>query len=174
MRWHPEPVEVRFWRKVDKSSDCWLWTGALDSAGYGQISVGTKAAGGRKLALTHRLSYEWHHGPIPEGLMVLHSCDIRRCVNPAHLSVGTHADNAADMVSRGRAAVGDQSSARLYPELRRRGVKHPKAKLSEDTVRAIRQQAATGMSQRQLAALYGVGKNTVQSVLEGKTWRHVV
>lgn len=90
-------TEERFWEKVDKTGECWPWTACIERNGYGSFHVG----GRRKWA--HRVSYELNVGPIPSGEYVLHSCDNRRCVNPAHLRVGTHADNMRDMVDRGRA-----------------------------------------------------------------------
>jgi len=87
----------RFWDRVDKAGDCWLWRGLIDRNGYGRIGDNYR------VALAHRFAYEAAIGPIPAGLDVLHSCDNPPCVNPAHLRVGTHAENMADMVRRGRA-----------------------------------------------------------------------
>lgn len=75
---------------------CWLWVGHKYSNGYAAI----KAFG--KMALAHRLSYELHKGPIPTGSEILHSCDVKHCVNPDHLRSGSHADNMQDAADRGR------------------------------------------------------------------------
>jgi len=82
------PAEVRFWSKVNKTDDCWLWTAGAISTGYGFFSpfVG-------KRILAHRWSYEQLVGPIPEGLVIDHLCRVRRCVNPAHLEPVTDAEN---------------------------------------------------------------------------------
>lgn len=89
-------VNDRFWSKVDKSGDCWEWTASRFSNGYGQFTFGGYPIG------AHRVAFEETKGLIPTGLVVMHSCDNRGCVNPAHLSLGTPLDNALDKVAKGR------------------------------------------------------------------------
>lgn len=92
-------LEQRFWRKVDQSAgpdSCWPWRGVRAGHRYGQVTVNGRHD------YAHRLSYELARGPIPEGMLIQHSCDNRPCVNPAHLSVGTVATNAQDMMVKGR------------------------------------------------------------------------
>lgn len=162
-------LETRLWRHVDKSGSCWLWQAGVDSAGYGQL----RNESGR-LVMAHRASYELAHGPIPPGQLVCHACDTPRCVNPAHLFLGTPLDNAVDMVAKGRSARGDASSARLYPERRPRGARHPKARLTEAQVVDLRQRYAAGTtSQRALAREYGVSRATIVAALERRSWHHV-
>lgn len=90
-------IEDRFFQKVEKTESCWLWKGALNSKGYGSFGDG---AGKRVSA--HRYSYILHHGEIPEGSIVCHTCDVPECVNPEHLWAGTYKDNVADMFAKGR------------------------------------------------------------------------
>ena len=93
------PIRERFWAKVvcGGPSECWEWTATLDGGGYGRIKSGGKLDG------AHRVSWELHHGKIPVDRWVLHRCDNRKCVNPAHLFLGTRGDNVSDMVQKGRA-----------------------------------------------------------------------
>ena len=90
-------AEDRFWAKVDKTGDCWVWTGALTHSGYGKFKVRSY-----KVVLAHRWAYEVTHGPIPAGLFVCHRCDVPSCVRPSHLFVGTQTDNMKDAAAKGR------------------------------------------------------------------------
>lgn len=87
---------TRFWEKVMKTDNCWLWIGARERGGYGCIQI--KHNNFR----AHRLSWELHHGTVPTGMHVLHTCDNPPCVNPTHLFLGTSLDNMADKVRKGR------------------------------------------------------------------------
>lgn len=117
----PERFAARFWARVDRSAghgpngDCWLWTGALfrptrtSTGGYGHLSIG------RKDLLAHRVAYELMKGDIPDGLVVMHRCDVRACCNPDHLSVGTKADNTADMMAKGRHRTAPHRTRQAVP-----------------------------------------------------------
>jgi hypothetical protein len=142
---------ARFWAKVDKGDGCWLWT-ASTIVGYGQFWPKS-----RTFVYAHRFAYELAYGPIPAGLQICHTCDNRRCVNPAHMFLGTHKDNAEDRERKGRSP---------------RGVARPNAKLNDATVRAIRA-AANASSIAALARSYGVSECTISDVIKQRTWRHV-
>jgi hypothetical protein len=145
-------VVVEFWRRVDRRSDseCWPWTSALSKGGYGRFHY-TKGQ-------AHRFSYELHHGQIAAGLLVCHHCDNRRCVNPAHLFLGTHKDNSQDMVSKGR---------HLHVP-KPKGDAHAR-KLSSQQVAEIR--ATNGVTNISLAVMYGVNHRTISAIKRGKIWR---
>lgn len=110
-------LQERFWSYVDKTSDCWLWTGHKLDSGYCQFRVGPKRY------RVHRLAYFLHYGVQPSGI-IMHTCDVRHCCNPKHLVDGTPAQNSADMVRKGR-------SAKLS------GEDHSQSKLTSKDVRKI-------------------------------------
>lgn len=166
-----EKHAVRFWAKVSKPddpNDCWLWTAGKFNSGYGCFSINGVSR------QSHRISYAIQHGEIPEGLLVCHYCDVRGCVNPNHLWLGTCADNGADCTKKGRRALGGMNGAHTHPELVRRGEAHVRAKLNDEKVRAIRLLYSVGTTpQESLAKQFGVSKSLIWAILAGKIWLHV-
>lgn len=163
----------RFLKYVRFTDTCWLWVGRLNRhspLGYGRFWL----HGHERPA--HRLMYEMTVGSIPSSLFACHHCDVRACVNPDHLFLGTHADNMRDCARKGRIGL------QLHPEKSYlntpnrpvpRGEVHGAAKLTSDDVRAIRSRAGS-MAQRALAREFRVDEATIRRVLLRKNWDHVV
>ena len=167
-RARPTPETLRrFWSKVDREhcSGCWLWTGAVNANGYANFAL----RHGSTLP-AHRFAYAVEIGLIPNGLIVRHKCDVRVCVNPAHLVVGTQADNIADMFERNRAPVGERHYSRTKPWIVRAGTRHHAAKLTDANVAEIRAQRAAGVSGRRLAQEFGVSPQQVSKIVRGQRW----
>jgi hypothetical protein len=106
----PKPMSVadriaHFWARVERSEGCWLWTGGLTPKGYGLVNCGRRPDGRQLNNYAHRVAYLLTKGPIPDHLEILHSCDVRNCVNPAHLRVDTHAENIEDARRQGKYAI---------------------------------------------------------------------
>jgi hypothetical protein len=138
------PIAERFdslWVGVPESG-CWLWTGNQHFSGYGLIA-GTES--GKRLR-AHRVSFEIHNAPIPDGMFVLHKCDVRLCVNPTHLFLGTQPENMADMVRKRRF----------------------NSKLNADNVSYIRN---SGKPAGELYPMFGVSRETINRVIARSTWR---
>lgn len=146
------PIAERFWKKVDKSGECWLWTGNKDKHGYGRIRCDH-----RKIRV-HRVSFMIKFGEIPTGLCVCHKCDNPPCVNPEHLFLGTHADNIKDMFAKHR----------NNPP---RGQRNHSAKLNERKVRLIRKIVSShSMSNRRIAKRFGVSSQSIDAIANGRSW----
>lgn len=153
----PQSLEERFWAKVDKTpghgpnGDCWLWTGAVDSNGYGAVRHSAKRN-------THRVAYELAHGSIDRNMDIMHSCDVRLCCNDAHLSAGTRLENVRDAHAKERTPRGESNGT---------------SKLSEPLVRLIRELAQNGYARQRIARIAGLHRETVRNVVNGSTWAHV-
>lgn len=138
-------IGERFWSRVEITDSCWLWNGHGDGRGYGFIRFNAKQW------RTHQFSWMLHFGPIPSGMYVCHTCDNPRCVHPAHLFLGSHADNMRDKANKGRAAM----------------------KVTADDVKAIKQKLNLGISQKAIAADFRVDQSLISRISTGKIWRHV-
>lgn len=131
-------------------SGCWLWTGSTERRGYGRLRVNGR------IRKAHRISWELHVGAIPIGMGVCHKCDTEECVNPDHLFLGTHAENMADMVAKGRSGAS-----------KRCGVLHPLSKFTDEEIRTIRNAAGT---QQAIAALFGTTQSTIWAIRKRITY----
>jgi HNH endonuclease len=160
----PKPIEERFWSKVDKTpghgpkGKCWLWTGSR-SSGYGQLLVSDQF-----VTHAHRISWVMAYGEIPDGLLVCHRCDVRACVRPSHLFLGTAGDNTRDAAVKGRLA-GRKSPA---------GELNASSKLTDRDVLKMRRDFVAGKTDTErLSKKFGVTRERIQLILIGKAWRHV-
>jgi hypothetical protein len=141
----------------DDEAGCWMWRGYRDPDGYGHFTDRSRAPLKHKVS-AHRYAWELFHGTEPGAMNVCHSCDRPECVNPAHLFLGTAAENQHDKVRKQRQARGQTSG---------------RAKLTDDHVRAIRAAIAAGESCGALAAKYGVTHAAIWWIKRGDHWKHV-
>lgn len=150
---NPRSLSERFWAKVKKGDGCWLWNGTLHKTGYGKMKVGNVG-----YVPAHRLSYTIHCGEIPNGLFVCHHCDVRQCVNPTHLFLGTPKDNMMDAANKGRLAFGERVGG--------------KRKLTSEDVLKIREEYLTpGLTQRAIAGRFNVTRAHIGYIVTRKTWK---
>jgi hypothetical protein len=155
----PRPAEQRFWEKVNKASgyiapnmdtECWEWAGATLPKGYGVFSPSK----GERF-YTHRLSWEMHHGEIPDGLLVCHHCDNRKCVRPHHLFLGTAKENTHDMIAKGRNSKGEN---------------HINSKMTWETVNEARRLFTDGAAVKELARQFGISYMTMKTIITNEAW----
>lgn len=152
-----KPVYERLLAKTDirSENECWEWRGWCHPFGHGQIGRGSRAEG---LAYTHVVS--WEHANqmrVPDGMIVRHTCDNPKCVNPKHLIIGTKKDNTQDMIARRRHRFGDAHST----------------KLKEIDVAAILERLRNGETQQSVADTYGVARSLIGLIKNGKRWKHM-
>jgi len=145
-----QPIKERLIRytQIDSNTGCWNWSGYRDRDGYGNINIG------RSPHQAHRVSYSEYKGSFDESLQVRHICDNPSCINPEHLELGTHRDNMRDKKIRDRV----------------KGERHPKAKLTEKDVLAIRMST---VSQSQLARDLGLNQSFIGKIRNRVNWTHI-
>jgi hypothetical protein len=142
----------RLRNKIEVTEDCWLWKASKFPNGYGQHKCDNKNW------KAHRFVYTLLVGPIPEDLSVLHRCDVRGCVNPAHLWVGTHQDNMDDSAAKGRKG----------------GEANPNSKLTESDIKEIRDLCRSGLfSYPEIGSYYGVTGPMIGYIKRGAHWKGV-
>lgn len=141
------PVSTRLWGTIKNKvpEECWLWEGVLNSAGYGVIRIGNKGK------LAHRIAYNLAFGLIPKGMLVLHRCDIRNCVNPDHLFIGTQSDNRIDCINKGRGGQQKLTREDVIKIRRMKGVFTPTA----------------------ISRMFNVTPPTIANLLARRIWKHV-
>ncbi len=159
----------RFWKHVRKTESCWLWISAK-TEGYGVFPIGGGAIGS---VLAHRASYAMFYGSVPARLLVCHTCDVRECVNPSHLFVGTYADNSADMRRKGRSAMGKRNGMHTHPEVVRRGEQIANSKLTKKDILEIRSLWSKGMTHLAIAQSYRVSRSAIGKIINRDRWSHV-
>lgn len=148
-----ESLDDMFERRTERVGDCMEWTGAIESYGYGIVHID----GIKKRA--HRVSYTMRYGEFSDELLVCHTCDNRKCVNPEHLFLGTQQDNLSDMAAKGRSTLGSR---------------HPQSVLNESDVVEIRKLIKEGTPSVEIARKYGVTRGPISAIKRGLTWKHVL
>lgn len=151
-----EMLPKRFIKKINFTDTCWLWTAAKYPSGYGQFGFEGKTYA------THRFLWNFLRGEIPEGICVLHKCDVRACIKPDHLFLGTKKDNSDDMIKKGR-------------DRKLKGEHHGMAKLSNVQVKEIKSiyvRGRNGFSQVKLAEMYGVDRTVIGKIVTGKAYNY--
>jgi hypothetical protein len=157
------PLKDRFWEKVKiaGADECWLWQATRTSFGYGSFRVGSASDGTRRKEMAHRVAYMLANNVdnLPKNKVIMHSCDNPQCVNPAHLSLGTYAENGKAAYNRKRRV------STVKP-----GEKHPRAKLTQKDVEYIRK-TGYAKSAAELASELSVSQSTITAVRTGQNWK---
>lgn len=149
----PDPITDIFSRTT-VTETCWIYKDKSSNLynGYGRIRFNKKSIA------VHRFIYETFYGPIDKNLVCCHKCDVRNCINPAHIFIGTREENQKDMRDKGRAAKGSRNGY---------------SKLTEEDIPKIRHLYNDGLTQKEIGKMYGVSQTVLGKVVRGITWRHV-
>jgi len=142
----------KFWSQVDQGDSCWLWTGSINHNGYGHFFARIDE---QTYYRAHRYVWALFNGDIPEGHVVMHSCDVRHCVNPHHLSCATQADNLADRDSKGRAALGSKQGHSKLTELQAHIAKY------------------SSITPTELGNRWNVHPTCITAIRRGRNWKHI-
>lgn len=157
-------TETEFWNHVDKSGECWLWRASKNGNGYGTLYFNGKPGDG-----AHRVAWLIMNGAIPDGLRVLHRCDVRLCVRPDHLFLGTQKDNQADMARKGRSPSGLRNGNKTHPEKIVREFGRWNCKLSNEDIKRIRLLSPQGWNEKKLLAKqFNISWKYIYRILAGE------
>ena len=146
--------EAKFWSYIIKTKGCWLWTGSKNLSGYGKVYIA------KRTYLVHRIVWRIFYGNIPDGLCVLHKCDVRSCVNPEHLFIGTITDNYNDMLRKRRSAWSAG------------GIRKTLSDFNESHVTEIRRRYIYRTNGPALCGEFGISKSTLSRIILRQTWKH--
>lgn len=155
MAYNKLPLKDRLLRNAKRVGECLIWQGTKTPKGYGSIRRNGK------WVRAHRVSYELHNGAIPNGMVIMHACDNRACIEPMHLTAAPQLNNVRDMLTKGRAN-------------KAKGERAPRAKLTQAQVDDIRRRYVPrqyGSGAHALAKEFGVSKQSVQAILRGDSWK---
>jgi len=149
----------RFEERTEKTSGCWLWKGHIGKGnGYGTSTWRISWKERMLFISAHKMSYRLFKGDVPEEKIVRHTCDVKHCVNPEHLVLGTYKDNMRDCIERRRIAIGENQGLSV---------------MTEENVRELRRLHADGETGTSLAKMFGISQPTVSQITRRVTWRHV-
>lgn len=154
-------TKCKLFSEIEKNNGCWEWQGELHPQGYAYTTCYETG----KREQVHRVSYRIFKEEIPHGLLVCHTCDNRRCINPDHLWIGTHKENSQDAKRKGRL-----EHVKL---MQSKGEEKASSKLNNEKVREIREEIKKGIRCTVIARKFGVNSTTIYSLRDGKTWSHV-
>lgn len=159
------PVIERIMKRVVMIplSGCWIFTGALNEAGYGMVGLGGRGDG---IDRVHRIMYREHVGDIPAGLFVCHRCDVRSCCNPHHLFAGTNAENMRDCRAKGRASTPPRNTHLV-------GESHYASKMLESDIKEIRRLFSVGEKQSEISRRFKINSGSVNRIVKMKSWKHI-
>lgn len=159
----------RFWKKVifRSDSECWDWAAGKDKDGYAVFNVAFKTRG-----VGHRFSYALHKGEIPDGMLIMHSCDNPPCCNPDHLSKGDVKANTEDKIKKNRQCKGENHYCFKNPELVQ-GENNGESKLKKSEVLLIRKEFSNGASRVSISKKHNkVSYSIICRIIKRKSWKH--
>ena len=159
-----------FWKKVNKTDNCWIWIGAkmgFKTHLYGNFGFNHKSN------YAHRLSWELYNGPIPKGLWVLHKCDNPACVNPKHLFLGTAKTNALDRDLKGRTSKHIGKLIKDGKIILPKGEEHYKSKLNNEDIKLIRKLKKRGLNSFKIAQKFFMSSSHIRNILAKRYWKHI-